>query len=66
MAVVLDWSGINGAPRATVGPLAPCELCGKPALLRHPETRKPCHKICAEKAIEAEARAANPPRKEAP
>lgn len=37
----LDWS------RHRIGPLAPCLLCGQPALLRDDRGR-PCHKICAE------------------
>ncbi len=52
MTAVLDWSGRDGAPLATVGPLAPCQHCGKPALLRHPATDRPCHKTCAEKALD--------------
>ena len=39
---VLDWT------RARIGPLAPCALCGEPALCRSPETGEPCHKGCAE------------------
>lgn len=59
--VVLDWSGANGAPKATVGPLTPCQHCGQPALLRHPVSRIPTHKICAEKAL---AEQPDPPRKD--
>jgi hypothetical protein len=51
----LDWSGRNGAPLATVGKLAPCVHCGQPALLRHPATGKPCHKVCEEQALAAKA-----------
>ncbi len=51
--VVLDWSGLDGEEPARLGPLAPCQHCGQPALLRHPVTRRPCHKICAEAAINA-------------
>lgn len=40
----LDWS------RATIGDPAPCTACGRPALLRHPETGRPHHKVCAEPA----------------
>ena len=36
--VVLDWR--HGA----IGPLAPCVLCGQPALNRSPVTGVPCHK----------------------
>lgn len=25
---------------------APCVVCGEPALLRHPDTGKPQHKVC--------------------
>ncbi len=39
---VLDWT------RGRIGPLAPCALCGEPALCRSPETGEPCHKGCAE------------------
>lgn len=45
----LDWSGHHG-PRAMVGPLAPCQYCRRPALLRHPDTGVPTHKVCAELA----------------
>ncbi|GIJ65645.1 bifunctional DNA primase/polymerase [Virgisporangium ochraceum] len=37
----LDWRD------HAVGPLAPCRLCGRPALMRDADGR-PCHKICAE------------------
>jgi hypothetical protein len=40
--VVLDWT------RAAIGPLAPCVLCGTPALCRSPVKDVPCHKGCAE------------------
>jgi hypothetical protein len=48
-AVVLDWT------RAAIGPLAPCVLCGQPALCRSPRTGKPCHKTCAQNWIAAHA-----------
>ena len=48
--VVLDWS--HGA----IGPLAPCVLCGQPALNRSPVTGVPCHKACAETWITTHAR----------
>lgn len=51
MTVVLDWSGRNGAPLATIGPLARCRHCRTLALLRHPVTGEPCHKTCEEKAL---------------
>lgn len=38
----LDWS------RAKIGDPAPCIACGRPALLRHPETGQPHHKVCSE------------------
>ena len=40
--VVLDWR------RGTIGPLAPCVLCGTPAVCRSPVKDVPCHKACAE------------------
>ena len=47
--VVLDWS------RASIGALAPCVLCGKPALCRSPVKDVPCHKGCAEAWITTHA-----------
>lgn len=50
----LDWSGRGKAPLATIGPLAPCRYCGRPALLREPgHPRTPLHKICGEKEMAA-------------
>jgi hypothetical protein len=37
-----DWS------RATTGDPAPCVACGRPALLRYPETDRPHHRSCSE------------------
>lgn len=37
-----DWR------HAKVGDPQPCALCGQPALMRHPDTQKPTHKVCAE------------------
>jgi hypothetical protein len=48
--VVLDWR------HGTIGPLAPCVLCGRSALCRSPATGVPCHKGCAEAWITAHAR----------
>ena len=48
--VVLDWR------HARIGPLAPCVLCGRPALCRSPAKDVPCHKGCAEAWITAHAR----------
>ena len=48
--VVLDWR------RGTIGPLAPCVLCGTPALNRSPVKDVPCHKGCAETWITAHAK----------
>jgi hypothetical protein len=45
----LDWSSHGPAGPAGVGALAPCVHCGRPALLRHPTTGRPCHKTCAER-----------------
>jgi hypothetical protein len=41
-AVVLDWR------HGQTGPLAPCVLCGRPAICRSPVKDVPCHKGCAE------------------
>jgi len=46
----LDWR--HGA----IGPLAPCVLCGLPALCRSPVKNLPCHKGCAETWITTHAR----------
>ena len=48
--VVLDWR------HGTIGELAPCVLCGTPALCRSPVKDVPCHKGCAEKWITTHAR----------
>jgi hypothetical protein len=48
--VVLDWR------HGGVGPLAPCVLCGKPAICRSPAKGVPCHKGCAEAWITVRAR----------
>ena len=48
--VVLDWR------RGRIGPLAPCVLCGLPALCRSPARDVPCHKGCAENWITSHAR----------
>lgn len=32
--------------RAKVADPAPCVHCGQPAILRHPDTGLPCHKVC--------------------
>jgi hypothetical protein len=48
--VVLDWR------LATIGPLAPCVLCGRSALCRSPVKDVPCHKQCAERWITSHAR----------
>ena len=47
--VVLDWR------HGSIGELAPCVLCGLPALNRSPVTGVPCHKGCAETWIAAHA-----------
>ena len=51
--VVLD------SRHGTIGPLAPCVLCGQPALNRSPVTGVPCHKGCAETWITRHARDAD-------
>jgi len=38
--------GASADPNARVGELAPCEVCGNLALMRHPGTGRPCHKGC--------------------
>lgn len=38
----LDWS------RAKIGDPAPCIVCRRPALLRHPVSGQPHHKVCTE------------------
>ena len=48
--VVLDWR------RGAIGPLAPCVLCGIPAVCRSPVKDVPCHKACAETWITGHAR----------
>jgi hypothetical protein len=48
--VVLDWR------HGTIGPLAPCVLCGTPAVCRSPAKDAPCHKACAETWITSHAR----------
>ncbi|MFF8482381.1 hypothetical protein [Streptomyces antibioticus] len=40
--LLLDWR------HATVGDPKPCVLCGRPALMRDPDTGRPTHKVCAE------------------
>jgi hypothetical protein len=47
--LVLDWR------HGTIGPLAPCVLCGNPALNRSPVKNVPCHKACAETWITSHA-----------
>jgi hypothetical protein len=51
--VVLDWR------HGTIGPLAPCVLCGTLALNRSPVKDVPCHKGCAEAWITTHARSAS-------
>ena len=48
-SLVLDWR------HGSIGELAPCVLCGLPALCRSPVTGVPCHKGCAETWIAAHA-----------
>jgi hypothetical protein len=48
--VVLDWR------HGQIGALAPCVLCGVPAVCRSPAKDVPCHKACAEAWIAAHAR----------
>jgi hypothetical protein len=51
--VVLNWR------HGTIGPLAPCVLCGTLALNRSPVKDVPCHKGCAEAWITAHAQSAS-------
>lgn len=44
----VDWRA------ARVGDLQPCVVCGRPALLRHPATGKPHHKVCDEAQVAAD------------
>lgn len=39
---------------AKVGDLEPCIDCGRGAFLRDPDTGRPRHKVCAERAIDAQ------------
>jgi hypothetical protein len=48
--VVLDWR------HGSIGPLAPCVLCGTLALNRSPVKGVPCHKGCAETWITGHGR----------
>ncbi len=48
--VALDWR------HGQIGPLAPCVLCGRPAICRSPVKDVPCHKGCAEAWITTHAR----------
>jgi hypothetical protein len=48
--LVLDWR------HGTIGPLAPCVLCGTLAVNRSPVKDVPCHKCCAEQWITDHAR----------
>jgi hypothetical protein len=48
--VVLDWR------HGSIGPLAPCVLCGTPTVCRSPARDVPCHKACAETWITGHAR----------
>jgi hypothetical protein len=50
--VVLDWR------HGSIGPLAPCVLCGTPTVCRSPAKDVPCHKACAETWITTHARSA--------
>ena len=45
-----------GLAARPIGPLAPCVLCGHPALCRSPVKDVPCHKGCAEAWITGHAR----------
>lgn len=41
----LDWRA------ASIGEMAPCLLCGRPALCREPYDGRSCHKVCAEEQL---------------
>jgi hypothetical protein len=46
---LLDWR------HGTIGPLAPCVLCGARTVCRSPVKDVPCHKRCAEQWITTHA-----------
>ncbi len=47
----VDWSH---APVARIGWMGKCVHCGTNAMMRHPLTNKPCHKVCDDKANHGE------------
>jgi len=44
-AAGIDWRN------AAVDDPMPCRICGRPALIRDPHTRRPVHKVCLEDAL---------------
>jgi len=45
MSTLLDWR------KQRIGPLRPCVLCGRNALMRD-DDRQPVHKVCAQALID--------------
>jgi hypothetical protein len=43
---VTDTGALPDWRRSRVGDPLPCGLCARPAILRHPATGKPMHKVC--------------------
>lgn len=48
---LFDWR------RASLGDLAPCVICHRPALLRDPVEHRPAHKVCVDRIIRPAAAA---------
>lgn len=51
--MMLDWGNRfkTSTPAAVDFKRKPCYICRKGTWLRHPESGKPCHKVCAENRI---------------
>lgn len=49
--LLFDWT------HAALDESAPCVLCGRPALLRDPADRRPCHKVCVDRLLHRAATA---------
>lgn len=46
----VDWSH---APTARSGSMGRCVHCGRTAVMRHPISGKPCHKVCDDRYAQA-------------